>query len=138
MEGILGVLILLLILMGVGLIAKKESYHELVVVSASADEVRKQIEAWIASSGFKLNPDSTGARLVAVNHGWHGFGITDRQTGRKMEIIVCAADGTTAVSIYHRTRRFGMLVGVTVGDLLREEVQSLVARLPEEPSGDTT
>ena len=108
----------------------KNAYHTLTLVRAPESRVRESIRTWVETNKFVLRDGGQHAdKIEAVYKGWHGFGITDRQTGTIMEILLKRTDDLTAVSIHPRTARILCIVGIMFGDRLRGEAESLVQHL---------
>jgi len=105
------------------------SYHDLVIFKASATEVKDAIISWVEESKFRLVGRQTASAICAVYPGWHGLGITDRQTGTRLEILLQEANGFTALSVHHHPKRWFIFTGAIFGEILREEVESLIAHI---------
>ena len=110
------------------------AHHALFVVNGPRNEVHQQVCEWIGNSKFQLETRANPARILATYPGWHGFGITDGQTATVLEILLADAEGKTAVSIYHHTRRIFILTGAMFGNILEREVDSLIMSLRERDS----
>jgi hypothetical protein len=106
------------------------AYHALEMFEAPADEIRDAIRQWLTDAGFKVAPSSPSDLDIRAQRG-SAIGVTDHQTGRVMEIIIRSSGGVTAVSVYHHTSRLGPFVGTTFSDLLRDEVNAMLASLGE-------
>ena len=108
------------------------AYHGLFVVNGPREQVHEKICQWIENSKFRLDVQANTARVSATYPGWRGFGITDKQTGSELEVLLADANGQTAVSVYHHTRRFWLFTGGMCGNILEREVDSLKGTLREE------
>ncbi len=72
------------------------------------------------------------SRISAAYSGWGGFGITDKQTGSDLEVLLGDMNGQTAVSIYHHTRSFLIFTSAMMGNILENEADSLMGVLKNE------
>jgi len=107
------------------------SYHDLALFRSPVAEVREAVLSWLAGSRFRLDGKQASTVIRAVYPGWHGFGVTDRQTATRLEILLAEADGITALSVHHHTSRWFIFCGAMSGRILQEEVESLLAHLEQ-------
>ena len=110
----------------------KSMYHDLVLLDGTRETVYGKAIAWLENSKFTVDVTHKHSSIIAAYPGWHGFGITDAQTGTQMEIRLEEANGQTAVSVCHRTRQFFILAGAMVGNILEREVADLISFLKEQ------
>jgi len=104
------------------------AHHALAQFEASTSEIRDAIRRWMTEAGFNVSPSAPSDLDIRAQRG-SAIGVTDDQTGRMMEVLIRGAGSFTAVSVYHHTSRMGPIVGVTFGDLLRDEVNALLSSL---------
>lgn len=112
----------------------ENAHHALELFEVPAGEIRDAIQQWLTGAGFKVVSSSPSDLDIRAQRG-SPIGVTDGQTGRVMEVIIRGAGSFTAVSIYHHTSRLGPIVGTTFGNLLRDEVNSLVESLGQRVAG---
>jgi hypothetical protein len=106
------------------------AYHDLVIIGSSVTAIGSLAEKWASGKGFVLRPTGDDRFLILDYVGWHGFGITDAQTGTIMELrIADVGAARSAVAIFHHTKRILWFVGFMMGKRLQTEVESLVSFL---------
>jgi hypothetical protein len=105
----------------------QNAHHALELIEAPTAQVQDTVRHWLTHAGFKVTSAPSDLNIRAERGS--PLGLSDRQTGRVMEVIVRGSGHLTAVSIYHHTTRMGPIVGATFGDLLRDEVNALLAVL---------
>jgi hypothetical protein len=106
------------------------AYHALELLDSSAETVRDVVRAWLTDRGFKLASSSPSDLRVQARSG-SPFALTDDQAERVMEVIIRSTGTGAAISVYHHTTRLGPITGVMHGDILRNEVNALLAFLVE-------
>lgn len=99
------------------------AHHALELIEAPPDQIRDALRQWLTDTGFRVKSLSSDFHVRAERGS--AIGISDRQTGRIMEVIIKGSGDVTAVSIYHHTGRIGMLVGMIFSGLLSDEVNAL-------------
>jgi hypothetical protein len=97
------------------------------IIPASRSVVIQAAKAWGSSNGFRISESSSLTHMSATTG--CSFGITDRQTGRTMEVILNSVSEGTAVSIYHHTGRIFFVVGVVFSEILKEESNSFLSHV---------
>lgn len=102
----------------------RNAHHALELFHAPAEEIRQVIRQHLNEAGFKVASSAPSDSHIRAQRG-SATGITDRQTGRMMEVLVRGDGQRTAVSVYHHTTGVGPLVGATFGTILQDEVNAL-------------
>jgi len=103
--------------------------HILEVVAAFEAAVSDAAKEWWHANGFTIDTTCSATDLSATRGS--GFGITDPQTKRIMEVILKPVGESTAVSVYHHTSRLLNIIGVVFTDLLQTETDSFIRYIRE-------
>ena len=108
----------------------RTSYHTMTVVKGAKETVLGLIEDWLKQNAFHLHSTTESLPIVAVFNGRFP-GLTDRQTGTKMNIIVRELDGVCAISIQHKVRRMLFVTGLMFGNILMTVAEQLISHIKE-------
>ncbi|QDT42755.1 hypothetical protein Pan241w_28440 [Gimesia alba] len=107
----------------------KSSCHRLEIIKAPERVVVVAAKSWWQDNGFTIHPP-VNSSIISSFRG-SGFGLTDQQTKRIMEIILKPIGDGTAVSVYHHTNRILCVVGVMFGNILERETENFLQHIRE-------